>query len=85
MKDDSRLNGSYAGDAAWREWFAMCAVSRCSEATAARRLVEFCRETWDIPAAEVRAAASAACPAAYWIDEEDPDLRRVPVGRDFLE
>ena len=36
MKDDSRLNGNYAGDAAWREWFAMCAVSRCSEATAAR-------------------------------------------------
>ena len=29
--------------------------------------------------------ASAACPAAYWIDEENPDLRRVPVGRDFLE
>ena len=36
-----------------------------SEATAARRLVEFCRETWDLPAAEVRAAASAA-----WAEQE---------------
>ena len=30
-------------------------------------------------------AASAACAAAYWIDEANPDLRRVPVGRDFLD
>ncbi len=36
MKDDSRLNGNYAGDAAWREWFAMCAVARCGEESAAR-------------------------------------------------
>ena len=36
MEDDFRLNGIYAGDAAWREWFAVCAVSRCGEETGAR-------------------------------------------------
>lgn len=36
MKDDSGQNGSYAGDAAWREWFAMCAVARCGDETGAR-------------------------------------------------
>ena len=30
MKDELRLNGNYAGDSAWREWFALCAVGRCS-------------------------------------------------------
>ena len=36
MKDDFGMNGSYAGDAAWKEWFAMCAVARCGEEAAAR-------------------------------------------------
>ena len=30
MKDELRLNGNYAGDSAWKEWFALCAVGRCS-------------------------------------------------------
>ena len=36
MKDDNNLKGGYAGDAAWREWFAMCAVARCGEESAER-------------------------------------------------
>ena len=36
MKDEFCLKGSYAGDSAWREWFAMCAVERCSAASAER-------------------------------------------------
>ncbi len=36
MNDDYSLNGSYAGDAAWREWFAMCAVERCAAKSEAR-------------------------------------------------
>lgn len=40
MKDSSRLNGNYAGDAAWREWFAMCAVSRCGEENGGRLRAE---------------------------------------------
>lgn len=31
MNDDYSLNSSYAGDAAWGEWFAMCAVERCGD------------------------------------------------------
>ena len=36
MKDEYCLNGNYAGDSAWREWFAMCAVERCSAANGER-------------------------------------------------
>ena len=36
MENDSRLNGIYAGDAAWEEWFEKCAVSRCGESASAR-------------------------------------------------
>ena len=36
MKDEYCLNGNYAGDSAWREWFAMCAVERCSAANGGR-------------------------------------------------
>ena len=36
MKDDFCLNGGYAGDSAWREWFAMCAVERCGAASGER-------------------------------------------------
>jgi len=36
MKDEFCLNGNYAGDSAWREWFAMCAVGRCSAANGGR-------------------------------------------------
>lgn len=36
MKGNSGNNGNYAGDAAWREWFAKCAVSRCGSKAAAR-------------------------------------------------
>ena len=36
MKDEYCLNGNYAGDSAWREWFAMCAVGRCSAANGER-------------------------------------------------
>ena len=40
MRDDSMLNGNYAGDAAWREWFAVCAVARCGEEPGARLRVQ---------------------------------------------
>ena len=36
MNDESCLNGNYAGDSAWREWFAMCAVDRCGGANGKR-------------------------------------------------
>ncbi len=36
MKSGSMLDGTYAGDAAWNEWFARCAVSRCEEESGAR-------------------------------------------------
>ena len=36
MEDDIRLNGIYAGDAAWKEWFEKCAVVRCGENAGAR-------------------------------------------------
>ena len=36
MKGDNGLKGGYAGDAAWREWFEMCAVARCGEESAER-------------------------------------------------
>ena len=36
MGDDFTLNGLYAGDAAWKEWFEKCAVSRCGESASAR-------------------------------------------------
>ena len=36
MKDDFCLNRGYAGDSAWREWFAMCAVERCGAASGER-------------------------------------------------
>ena len=41
MKDDFCLNGGYAGDSAWREWFAMCAVERCGAASIASFLDRF--------------------------------------------
>ena len=34
--ESNEHNDIYAGDAAWREWFDACAVSRCSAANAAR-------------------------------------------------
>ena len=34
--ENTERNDIYAGDEAWREWFEVCAVSRCGAANAAR-------------------------------------------------